>query len=189
MISGNLEYILCSLPHLTFQDSYEERSKVFSFLQKYAGPLKEKMSLTEILEGEVMKYLSASDFQIFRQIDLKSIHSEVFMKSKHSVLAAFSTYVCSLKSEVQQLRISRKKGSESSSNKRLQLPLVPGNPLEEEIQLLKFQWKKLEDLSIGHYADFEAVCLYKLKFLILLRWWSFDREKGFDVFQNITKRN
>lgn len=189
MITGNLEYVMCSLPNLSFQDKDEERSRVFSILKKYAGPSEVEKSIIVILEEEASKFLSLKAFRIYQQIDLKNIHSEAFQKSKNTVLAAFSTYVFSLKTDIQQLRISRKNGVDSSTTKKPLLPLVPGTPMEEEIQLLKWQWGKLEELSVGYYADFGALCLYKLKLLILLRWWSFDQERGFDNFLNITKKD
>jgi hypothetical protein len=187
MITGNLEYVMSSLPHLVFKDGDEERFRVLSIFEKYADPISEDSSPVAILEEQAKKFLSPNDFLVFRQIDLNSIHSEHFQKGRNPVLSAFSHQVFWLKSEIRQLRLSRRKGVESSSIIKTLLPESPGNPLNEEIQLLKWQWTKLEDLSIGHYSDFEALCIYKLKLLILLRWWGFKPKKGFDVFLNLTK--
>jgi hypothetical protein len=187
MITGNLEYVMSSLPHLIFEDGDEEKFSVFSVFKKYAETYGKNSSPVAILEEQAKKFLSPGDFLFFRQIDLNSIHSEYFQKSRNRVLTAFSEYVFWLKSEIRQLRIERRKGAESSSIKKTLLPLNPGNPLEEEIQLLKWQWTKLEDLSIEHYSDFEALCIYKLKLLVLLRLWSFDPKKGLHVFLNSTK--
>ena len=187
MFTGNLEYLMSSLPHLIFKDGDEERLRVFSILKKYADPIRKDSSLVAILEEEAMKFLSPSEFIVFRQIDLNSIHSEHFQKSRNTVLTAFSNHVFWLKSETRKLRLSRRKGAESSSIIKTLLLENPGNPLNEEIQLLKWQWTKLEDLSIGHDSDFEGLCIYKLKLLILLRWWGFNPKKGFDVFLTLTK--
>ncbi len=92
-----------------------------------------------------------------------------------------------LKKGVQQLRILRKNSGEASIPKKPPLPLEPGTPLEEETQLIKWQWDKLEELSLGHYSDFGALAIYKLKLLLLERWWSFDQEQGFAIFLNATK--
>lgn len=186
MITGDLEYMISSLPYLTFQDSDEERSKVFSILEKYASSSASKKSLIPILNAEAKKFLAPKTYRIFEQIDLETIYSASFQKSKNQELAAFSTYMYSLKKDIRQLRISRKNGVESAT-KKTSMPLIPGNPLEEELQLLRWQWDKLEALSIGHYADFGALVIYKLKLLLLLRWWGFDQEKGFEKFLNSTK--
>ena len=140
-----------------------------------------------IIDGEARKFLNPKAYRVFQQIDLNTIHSDAFQKSKNKVLGAFSKYMYSLKRDIEQLRISRKNGLESTT-KKPSLPFVPGNPLEEEIQLLKWQWDKLEELSIGHYADFGALVIYKLKLLLLLRWWGFDKEQGFANFLNRQKR-
>ena len=186
MIAGDLEYVLGSLPHLSFQNTHEERSKVFSILEKYADSPGSKNDIIHVLDGEAKKFLSPRAYRIFQRINLNDIHSETFQKSKNKVLAAFSTYMHSLRKNVQQLRISRKEGGESAT-KKTPLPLVPGTPLEEEVQLLKWQWDKLEALSMGHYADFGALVVYKLKLLLLLRWWGFEQEQGFANFLNSTK--
>ncbi|MGB5663299.1 hypothetical protein [Eudoraea sp.] len=187
MITGNLEYMMSSLPYLSFQDTAEERSKVFSILKKYANPSELGKDIITILDEEASKFISANAYRLFQQIDLATIHAEAFQKSKNKILGAFSKYVYSLKRDIEQLRISRKNGLESTT-KKPSLPLVPGTPLEEEIQLLKWQWDKLEELSIGHYADFGALVIYKLKLLLLLRWWGFDQEQGFANFLNSTKK-
>lgn len=189
MITGNLEYVMSSFPHLSFQDSDEERLRVFSILRKYAGPLAEEKSIIAILDHEASKFLTSRASFIFQQITLEDIHKEVFQHSKNKVLSAFSTYVHRLKKDIEQLRISRKKNLDASMAKKLPLSLTPGTPLEEEIQILKMQWDKLDGLSIGRYTDFGALIIYKLKLLLLLRWWSFDQKIGFDNFLHITKKD
>ena len=188
MIAGNLEYVIGSLPHLSFKDTDEERSKVVSLLQKYAGPSETGKGIVAILDGEAGKFLSSGSHRIFQQINLATIHSETFQKSRNSILATFSSYVFALKKGVQQLRTARKNGADPSITKKLPVSLGPGTPLEEEIQLLKLQWDQLEELSMGHYTDFSALCIYKLKLLLLLRWWSFDEKQGYANFLNSTKK-
>lgn len=190
MISGNLEYLVSSLPNLTFKDSEEERKKISSILRKYAGTWGEAKSLIDILDNEAKKFLTSKQYDLLCQIDLKTIHEAKFQKSKYSVVAAFSKFAFSLKEAIRSLRMLRRKGKvEPAALKNLSLHLTPGTPLEEEIQIMKFQWDKLEALSIGHYADFGALVIYKLKLTILLRWWSFDMNQGFEVFTQITKKN
>ena len=188
MITGDLEYLMNSLPYLSFQDTEEERSKVGSLLRKYAAPSVAEKGIIAILEEEAKKFLNPKAYRIFQQVSLETIHWESFQESKNNVLATFSKYVYGLKKDLQQLRISRKQKTESAVKKST-LPMVPGTPLEEEIQLLQWQWNKLEEISIGHYADFGALVIYKLKLLLLMRWWSFDQEQGFDNFLNSTKKS
>ncbi|MEM8509269.1 MAG: hypothetical protein AAF717_15665 [Bacteroidota bacterium] len=181
MISGNLEYLMSSLPHLSFRNTEEVRSGVFSVFKSY-GSSSEELGIITILDQEASKFLTEKTWAILRLIRLEHIHEPYFQNSPNSVLAAFSSYMYALKKEITQLRASRKKRVVTPPPKQHKLPLTQGNPLEEEMQLLKWQWDKLEELSIGHYTDFGSLVLYKLKLLLLLRWWSFDQEKGFENF-------
>jgi len=187
MIGGNLEYLMTSLPNLSFQDTPEARSRVSATLKKYAGPAAEGKSLIDILCDEAEKFLTPGTRVLLRQINLNTIYHPTCRQSKNGVLSAFSNYMFSLKKAVRKLRMERRKDDRQASSQKQLLPLTPGTPLEEEIQLLKMQWDKLEELSIGHYADFGALIIYKLKLMILLRWWSFDTNKGFETFIRLTK--
>lgn len=182
MIQGNLEYLMSSLPYLSFQGTEEESARVGTLFRNYAGPMGGEKDILSIFEDEAGKFLSADEFQTLKQIRLEDIHGLSFRKSKNKVLAAFSAFAYGMKQDLRYLRLARKSNLEASAHKRPSLPLKPGNPLEEEIQLMSWQWEALEELSIGHYADFGALCIYKLKLLLLVRWWGFDRKKGFEKF-------
>lgn len=187
MIAGNLEYLMSSLPYLSFDDSEQARYRVISLLGKYAGPSKADQNPVAILEHESGKYLSPGKTEILRSIRLENIHEPGFRKQGNKILSAFSDYMCRLKEDIRQLRLARRNAGEASAVSIPSLPLVPGTPLEEEIQLMQWQWNTLEALSTGHYADFGALCIYKLKLLLLLRWWGFDTQKGFEIFLNSTE--
>ncbi|WP_303315763.1 hypothetical protein Q4Q34_14185 [Flavivirga abyssicola] len=190
MISGNLEYLMSSLPYLSFQDTEEVRSKVAFLLQKYSRSLTEEKSLITILDDEAKKFLMPNNFNLLSQINnLNTIYSMAFQQSKNRMLADFSSYAFAMKEDIKQLRMSRRNGLEQHLLTKVTLPITPGDPLEEELQLLKLQWDKLEALSNTHYADFSALIIYKLKLLVLLRWWSFDKEKGFEIFLQTTKKD
>ncbi|WP_350285318.1 hypothetical protein [uncultured Croceitalea sp.] len=186
MIKGDLEYTLASLPHLSFTESSEACSKVSSIFKKYAGPSEAEKPLVTILEDEVSKFLSPKAQELFQKVNLNTIHTPRFQKSDNRFVASFSTYMYGLKQEVTKLRIARKNKDKEISNKDGQYTLVHGNPLEEEIQLLKLQWQKLEALTIEHNTDFTGLISYKLKLMLLLRWWSFDAQEGFKRFATST---
>lgn len=189
MIAGNLEYVMCSLPYLSFQDTNEERHRVNSLFADYANPSDKDWNAVSILEEEAKKFLSAKHFQIFKEIRLENIHTPVFRNSNHLVIAAFSKFTYELKKSVEKLRIARSDGRLASSAQTQDLALDPGSPLEEEIQLLNLQWQRLEDISMEHHADLGALFIYKLKLMLLMRWWSFDQKLGFEKFLKITTEN
>jgi len=188
MISGNLEYIISSLPYLSFNDTEEQRSHILSILEKYYGFSIDSQRIVTVLDQEAGKFLSSKMFLLFQQINLSSIHDKGFQKSKNEILAAFSKFTFRLKTDLLELRRSRKNDSESISSKNSRFVDIPESPFEAEIYLIKLQWDYLEELSFGHYADFSALVVYKLKLLLLLRWWSFDQNRGFDNFITISKK-
>ena len=94
-----------------------------------------------------------------------------------------------LKKDLQAWRRPPREGEKKKSNSELEQIIGEGTPLEKEIRIMQYQWDKLEDFSAGHYANFEALVTYKIKLMILLRWWSFQVEKGLENFNRMTTNN
>ena len=186
-MGGNLEYTMSSLPYLRFRDSQEERTRVVSLMRKYAGVSEGEVDILSVFEAEARKFLTPKQRGILEASNLDQLQEPRFRKVRNRVLASFASYLYQLKQDLGELRIARRRGLETTAGMRPVLPLVPGSPLEEEVQLMRWQWEKLEELSIGHYADIGALCIYKLKLLLLQRLWDFDREQGFEKFESITK--
>jgi hypothetical protein len=180
---------MCSLPHLTFNDSVEARKRVSSILTKYAGAAHEGDDLIDILDLEAEKFLSASSSAIYRKIALEDIHEAEFRNSSNAVLSEFANWMHWLKNEIAALRTSRKQKLKQPEQRKRALPIEYGTPLQEEVQLLRLQWNKADELAVGHNSDLGELVTYKLKLMILLRWWSFNKKRGFETFQEITKPN
>lgn len=188
MIGGTFEYLVSSLPRLSFDNSEEVKARVFNLLKKYAGDNSHKKGMAEILDGEVQKFLPSSTFSDFQKIDLRKIHEPEFQESKSIILSSFSKFMLDMKNEIRDLRISQKENDEKASS-RIGKLIGEGTPLEKEVHLMKYQWEKLEELSVGHFANLEALVTYKIKLMILSRWWSFDLERGFDNYTRMTTNN
>jgi len=187
MIQGNLEYLMSSLPHLSFHNTGDVRNRIVSIFRKYAGPVHEEDDLIDILDAEAAKFLSPGKLQSFESLSLENVHKSAFRDSKDKAIAEFANWMYRLKTDLAEMRRARRdKRSQTSQTKRA-LPLEPGSPLEEEVQLLELQWAMADEITVGHHADFSALISYKLKLMILLRWWSFDAERGFAVFKSNTK--
>ena len=62
-----------------------------------------------------------------------------------------------------------------------------GNPLEIERRLLNRKWDYIEGLEQDHHFDLEFLILYYLKLQILHRLSVFNKEKGMETFQNISR--
>ncbi|TGV04853.1 hypothetical protein [Flavivirga rizhaonensis] len=183
MLAGNLEYVISSLPNLSFNDSEALQHEVSSIFHKYALVTEASSDLISILNTETKKFLSSREFEHFQQIQLKTIHLAKFQNSKNAVIAEFSNFMFQLKQELRTYRIAKKSDKTISKINYEIIEVLYENPLEAEQQLLELQWQKLEALSIGHYSDFSSLILYKFKLELLLRWWCFDTEIGFEIFQ------
>ena len=186
MIKGDLEYLMASLPYLSFSSSEESKKTVFDCLMKYSDSGMSDLPLDRLLDVEATKYLSESRAKFFKEIQLDKLHEDAFLNSGLSLLADFSEYVTNLRKELRVLRLARREATDPVTLERLPSPMKPGNPLEEEIRILQLQWDRIDALSAMHFADFSALVAYKLKLLILLRLWSFDQEKGYEIFVETT---
>ena len=52
------------------------------------------------------------------------------------------------------------------------------NPLEREKYFDEMRWRTLNDFEVGHHFDFDKLCIYKLKLLILEKWTERQVEQG-----------
>lgn len=187
MLAGNLEYVMASLPNLTFSNSEAIQHEVSSLFKKYALLTDAPTHLITLLHEEAEKYLSEKQCRDFKQIQLNTIHQDYFQNHKNKVVSEFSVFINQLKQELKTFRIARKSNETNTKNSYKLIGDLPNNPLDAELHLLKLQWQKLDMLSVGHYANISALILYKLKLQVLLRWWSFNETIGFNAFQQTLK--
>ena len=54
------------------------------------------------------------------------------------------------------------------------------NPAEREKMLDGLRWKALEDLEFGHNFDFDSLCIYRIKLMLLEKWVGKDQRKGLE---------
>ncbi|MBT8270434.1 MAG: hypothetical protein KJO25_00170, partial [Bacteroidia bacterium] len=108
MLAGNLEYVMSSLPNLSFSDSETIQHEVNSLFRKYGSVTDASTHLVSILNSEAEKFLTPKQFRRFEDIELKTIHQEKFLKSKFKVVSEFSRFSWRLKQELKTFRIARK---------------------------------------------------------------------------------
>lgn len=186
MFSGNLEYLISSLPHLQFTNAVEVKNRVQTILKAYTLN-EETSSIISILDQEAAKYLPSEKEQLFYKLKLETIHSFEFQNSPFSVLSGFSNFNLRLKTQLKALRDARKESVETTTKASNFIGLEEGNPLEQEIQIMNLQWQEIEHLAIGHFSDFEALIAYKIKFLLMQRWWNFNETMGYDTYIDLIK--
>lgn len=189
MISGDLEYLINSLPYLSFSQKDTLETGVNKLMRSYAGPDVVDAGLDAILDSEARKFLSSTQYEQFSTVTLQNIHENKFRQSKNHVLSGISNFMHSLKSQLRDVRIQRRKrqGAEGVAIKNM--PIEAGNPLEEQTQILQLMWTAVNDLSAGHYSDYDALLTYKLKLMILMRYWSFDQQLGYEKYTKLSQNS
>ncbi len=187
MIGGSLEYLLCSLPYLTFEDSDQAKQRVLDLFDQYGGQAAGVLGPVEILEREAQKFLSAPAFDLFEKISLENIHHVTMQKSRSRILSAFARCTSELKREIGEWRKAARRGDKQALPRSLAGQIGTGTPLEKEVRIMKHQWDMLEELSAGHFSDLDALITYKIKLMLLLRWWSFGAAQGMERFIRTTQ--
>ena len=177
---------MSSLPYLSFDHSGESQRRVSDCFKKYAGAQFAELPLVDLLEREAAKFLSHARYRQFKEVHLDRIHQDAYIHASLPLLSGFAGYVASLRQELKEVRLARRQATDQAALEKIALPFKPGNPLEEEIRVLQLQWDKLDELSAMHYADFSALLAYKLKLMLMVRLWSFDEQKGYEIFVEST---
>ena len=161
-MTGDLEYLIASLPYLSFSDSDETKSRVETLLKHYTGDAESTKSLVDILDEEAVKFLSSGEFESYSNLNFDRLHHDVYRDSTIGVISEYAHFAYELRMRVADLRRDRRVTRERIAPSKYKLPFDAGTPLDEEIVLLKLQWDKISDLAAGHFADFVALIAYKI---------------------------
>ncbi len=146
----------------------------------------------EYFLAEAKKWLKDKDFLMLSQVSI-NIFQPHYKDSK--VLRDYKNFEQTLRREIASFRISKGAGVFTSGGKinpelnfesGLNLNLSEGTPLEIEIRLLKVRWQFIENLEGGHIFDLEALILYFLKLQIQKRLFTFNKEKGEAIFDELS---
>ena len=145
---------------------------------------KETYMTIDYLIEEAQKWLSPADFDILSRVDMNDISID---KKGPKLWQQYKEYEFQFRDELALWRKSLKIGQEF---KPISFPLSlvkEGNPLEVERKLLKRRWDFIEALEQDHHFDLEFLIFYYLKLQILHRLSIFNKEKGMEIFQNISR--
>ena len=63
--------------------------------------------------------------------------------------------------------------------------LETANIFERELQLDKFKWNKISDLTMYHYFDMDVILAFLAKAKIVKRWLDLDKESGAKLFEEL----
>lgn len=139
------------------------------------------MNVSSFLK-EAEKWLGRTDLHLLQKARMKDT---AFEGKSPSIFRKYREFQFSLKTELASWRKSKRIKLEYKLSPALQKAVSGANPLQAEINLLKLEWDFLEEQEEGHYFDLDFLSLYFLKLQILERLFSFDKNKGQKVFDQL----
>ncbi|RKY80721.1 hypothetical protein DRQ15_01760 [candidate division KSB1 bacterium] len=139
---------------------------------------------TEYFLQEAEKWLSAKDFRTLSAVDINDFSLD---KKCPQVLKQYKQFEFNLRNDLALWRKAQRMGQEYKPVNFPVSVIKEGNPLEIEKKLLLLRWNLIEEKQQEHHFDLEFLILYFLKLQILDRLSSFNKEKGQEIFQKISK--
>lgn len=129
---------------------------------------------------------------------VKQCADDAFIQKAQSqpALAQWAVFETSLRNELVRIRAGRKKidGSkylraEGSGDVAMYHRAMASHRILSPVESEKFldgeRWLRLEELSLGHFFDCDALIVYALKLRILLRWDIIDRADKQEALERI----
>lgn len=142
---------------------------------------KPKVARLEFLQ-EAKKWLNSRNFINLVRASIDDFTPHI---QDPGILKIYKNFEKTLKEELASIRKASKEAHDFKAFEIVKARVLEGNPLEVEKKLLKLRWDFIETQEKEHYFDLEAVVLYFLKLQILERLFSFDKEKGLEVFDSL----
>lgn len=136
----------------------------------------------EVFLEEVKKWVRGKEFSILSCLDLNDFRVK---EEDPPILKEYKKFELGLRKDVSLWRKVKKEGGEFNPEVIPKDILKDADPLEAEKRLLRLRWEFIEERQLGHYSDLEFLILYFLKFQILERLFTFDKEKGKEKFKEI----
>ena len=133
---------------------------------------------------EAEKWLSPRDFAVLSQADYAALQT---IKRGPGVLKRYIEFERNFRTELVHWRRAQRDGQDYKPRSFPPSLVKEGNPLEVERKLLRYRWDIINELEWDHHFDLDFLVLYYIKLQILERLSLFDKEKGLELFQKISK--
>ncbi len=157
-------YLISQLPSLVFDKS--------SYMSK------------ESFLDEAGKWMNARDVSLLSEVDFNNTELNGKLPSD---IQSYQNYEKAFRLEVEAWRKARKSGLDYKPSLFPASMIKEGNPLEVEKKFLQTRWQFIDDMEKDHHFDLVFVMLYYLKLQILGRLMAFDKQKGIETFQKVSK--
>ena len=133
---------------------------------------------------EAEKWLSSKDYTILSNARYDSTDVGI---SKPKLLEKYVEQEFQFRTELAAWRKAQKEGFDYKPEAFPVSLVKDGNPLEIEKAMLKRRWDKISQVEPDHHFDLEFLILYFFKLQILEKISLFNKEKGLEIFQTISK--
>ncbi len=154
---SNMVYLMTSLPSLSLGE---------------APPI-----TIDEFNDDAKRQLSSRHFKVLQSVDIHQLNSKTGVKSISSLLNGIKEDL----SEIREARVQNRQ----AKPEQLSNSLLRGNPLEREMNIIKWQWEELHDIEAGKTFSLTEVLVYKLKLQLVERLYSFDEIKGAEVLASV----
>jgi hypothetical protein len=132
-------------------------------------------------------WLGKTEFSILEKLSL--LPTESSAASGNSLAAAWYRWETCLRNRIARTRKSAftaeaedytlpEEDFFSEVERGVQDAFALSNPLEREKLLDALRWTLIENLEAGHIFDFDRLCAYKLKLMLVEKWQGREQEKG-----------
>ena len=145
---------------------------------------KEPAMSSEAFLEEAEKWLSGKDYAILSQARYDSTDIGI---SKPKLLKAYVAQEFLFRSELAAWRKAQKEGVDYKPESFPVSLIKDGNPLDIEKGLLNRRCDMISQVESDHHFDLEFLILYFFKVQILEKLSLYNKEKGLEIFQKISK--
>ena len=141
------------------------------------------ISIAYFLE-ETAKWLSRRDYAILSRARYDSTDIDI---SRPRLLKEYIQQEHRFRNELAAWRKAQKEGVDYKAESFPVSLVKDGNPLEVERALLRRRWEKISQVEHNYHFDLEFLILYFFKLQILEKLSVYNKEKGLEIFQKISK--
>jgi hypothetical protein len=124
--------------------------------------------------------LSARQFKMLETMSMQELNEKAEKKRLKSVKAILD----GLQQDLLKIRNARTARQQPKPD-HLPASVLEENPLDREMQIMRWQWEKLDAITVGKAFTLSDVIVYKMKLELLFRAMSFDAEKGAAVMSSV----
>ncbi|MBU1121881.1 MAG: DUF2764 family protein [Candidatus Omnitrophota bacterium] len=137
---------------------------------------------TENFLNEARKWLSKENFAVLENVNIDNFISD---KTDTYVLKEYKRFDYRVKEEISFFRKADSDGRSYKLSSKLREVFTVDDPLEREKLLLYLRWKIIEEKESGHYFDLDFLTAYFLKMQILQRLFTFNKDNGLRLFDEV----